>query len=136
MAFLVHDEEGAFGEPFRSVRAVEACDLALRLEVAQEIVGETAQTFRPSGIARDAVNGDAQDLGIVLPEAFEVGFVGRHLRRSDRRPRQRVESDDDVLLAAEVRELHLLALLKVAWQLEVRGHFSDFWHTESYLLRD
>src|SRR5205085_8989490 len=128
VAVLVHDEERALGKSFRPVRAVEACDLALRLEVAQEVVGESAERLGPGGVAGDAVNGYAQDLGIVLPEAFEVGFVGRHLRRSDGRPRQRVKSYDDVLLAAEVRELHLLALLKMARQLEVRGRVSDFWH--------
>src|ERR1044072_9211896 len=49
--------------------------------------------------------------------------------------RERVERQDDVLLPTEVREPNLLTLLKVARQLEVRGHFSNFWHKGNVLLR-
>src|SRR3712207_8304070 len=72
---------------FRSrgaVRAEGAGHFALRLEVAQEVVSESAERLGPRGVARDAVDAYAQDLGIVLPEAFEVGFVGRQDRKSTR----------------------------------------------------
>src|SRR5438105_15318463 len=99
------------------------------MKVAQEIIREIAEAFGPGGVAWDAVNRDAQDLSIVALEAFEISFVGRHLRRSHGRPGQWVEGQHDVLLATKVRELDRLVFRKMALQLEIRGHVSNFRHS-------
>lgn len=137
LAFLIHDEKSAFRDSVRlTIRAVGSRDFAFRMKVAQEIIRKIAEALSPGGVARDAVNRDAQDLGIVAFEAFEISFIGRHLCRSDRRPRQRVERHDDALLPTKIRELHLLVFLKMALQLEIRGHISNFRHGEIVLLNE
>src|SRR5713101_2814345 len=65
---------------------------------------------------------------MIAREAFEVGLVRGHLRRSNRRPGQRIKRNHYILLTAEIRELYLLAFFHIARQLEIRGHISNFRH--------
>src|SRR5438045_9502187 len=72
---------------------------------------------------------------MIAREAFEVGLVSGHLRRSNWRPGQRIKSDDYIFLAPKIRELHLLVFLEVTLQLEIRSHISNFRHEIEFLLR-
>ena len=103
LAFLIHDEERALADAvILAIRAVLSWQLHPSDESRSKIVRKSTETFGPRGVARHAVNRYAQHLGIVAFEAFEVGLVRRHLRRSDGRPGQRVKRQHYVVLAAEI----------------------------------
>lgn len=103
LAFLVDDEYRALGNAIaRAIRAEGLGYLAFGMKVAEKIVGNPAEALGPSGVTGNAVNRNAQDLGIILAEAVEIRFVRGYLRRSDRRPGQRVKRDDYIFLATEI----------------------------------
>jgi hypothetical protein len=47
---------------------------------------DSAQAFCPGNKARNVVDADTQDLGIISRELRQAGFVRRDLARSYRRP--------------------------------------------------
>src|SRR6185436_10775103 len=56
-SFLVHNENGALGNSVRrSVSTVRFGHFAFGMEIAEKIVGKSAETLGPGGIARHAVN--------------------------------------------------------------------------------
>src|SRR5437763_491735 len=120
LSLLIDDEERPLGVAFRAVNPVAARDLALRLEVREEVVRDATEALRPRGIAGNRVDRNTQHVGIRPLEAAEVRLVGGHLDRSDGGPGERVEGDAHVLLPAEIREPDLLSLAVVAGQLVVR----------------
>ena len=129
LAVLIDDEERALGNAIvRAISAISFGHLAFRMKVAEKIVGKSAETLGPSGVAGNAVNLDAQHLSIIAREAFEVGLVRGHLRRSNWRPGKRIKRDDYIFLATEIRELHLFVFREVTLQFEIRGHLSNFRH--------
>jgi len=131
LAFLVYDEERSLANTvILSVGPEPPGHFAFRFEIAQEIVRKSSQTLGPRSIAGHAINGNAQNLGIIAFKAFEVGLVRGHLAGSDGRPGQRVKRQHYILFAAEVRELNLLPFFHIARQLEIRGHVSHFRHKE------
>src|SRR5437016_13396346 len=119
LSLFIDDEERPLGVAFRAVNPVAARHLALRLEVREEVVRDAAEALRPRRVAGNRVDRNTQHVGIRPLEAAEVRLVGGHLDRSDGGPGERVEGDEHVLLAAEIREPDLLALAVVAGQLEV-----------------
>ncbi len=103
LAFFIDNKKSTLADAVAvAIGAVLFCDFSLRMKVAQEIVRKSTEALGPGGVARDAVNRYTQDLGIIAFEAFEVGLVRRHLRRSDRRPGQRIKRQHYIVLATEV----------------------------------
>src|SRR5438552_825503 len=129
LPLLIDDEERPLGVPFRAIDPVPARHLALGLEIREEVVRDPAEALRPRGVAGNRVDRNTQHVGIRPLEAAEVRLVRGHLDRSNGGPGERVEGDEYVLLAAEVREPDLLALAVVAWQLEV---WSDVAHVDRH----
>src|SRR5947209_2308639 len=96
------------------------------------IVGDAAEALGPGFVAGDGVDRYTQHVGITLLEAAEVSLIRGHLHGSNRCPGQRVERDEDVLLAAKVGQLDFVAV--VARQLKVGRHVAYFyshWHSSS-----
>ncbi len=91
----------------------------MRVEVAQQRVGDAAQAFRPGPEAVCAVYAETQNLGLDPFEPVQRGLVRRDLARSDGGPGQREEGQDDVLLAAIVAQAHRAPV--VALEGEIRS---------------
>ena len=101
-AFFVHDEQRALRVSFGAVGAILASHFAFRFKVGKEIVGDAAEALGPGSVAGDGVYGYTQHVGIALLESAEVSLIRGHLNGSYGCPGQRVERDEDVLLAAKV----------------------------------
>ena len=103
-ALFVHNEDRSLGEALGTKDAVLLRYFAVRPEVAQQRDLARTQRLGPGGVRRCAVYAYTQNLGIYRLEAFQVGFVGRDLLRSNGRPGQRVEGKNDVLVLPIVAE--------------------------------
>ena len=124
LAVFIHDKQRAFADAIGiTISAVSFGNFAFGIEIGQQWVGDSAQTFCPGNVGWNGINRDTQNLGISLLEATQVSFVRRHLHSSDRRPIKRVERDEHVLFTPEIRELD--SATRVAFQLEVRSGISN-----------
>ena len=74
-ALFVDDKERAFGHAFVLQHAVALGYRAVRPEVAQQRVGDTAEVFCPCRQAGHGVNTDTQNLGVQSRETGHFGFV-------------------------------------------------------------
>ena len=100
---------GALRFSFAAQHAVSARHGAVRVEIAQQRVGDAAQAFSPGFQAGDAINTDTQDLGIDPIEPVESDLVRWDLTRSYRRPGQGEESDRHITATAVFTQTHALA---------------------------
>lgn len=122
-AVFVDDKDGALAVTLGPQHAKQVGDLAVRVEIAQQGVGDAAQALRPGCQTRYTVNADTQDLGIYPVEPVERDLVGRDLAGSDRRPGQREERHCDVLLPAVIAQAH--RFVQVAFQFKFRSGLSN-----------
>jgi hypothetical protein len=88
-ALLIDDDYRPLRIAFRPEDSVRLRCVTMRVEVAQERICDAAQAVRPGLQAWDAVNTDAQDLGMDPIKPVQLGLVGWDLARSYRRPGQR-----------------------------------------------
>ena len=95
----------------------------MRVKIAQQGVGDTAQAISPGLQAGDAVDADAQNLGMDPFEPVEDRLVRRDLARSYRRPGQGKESQHDIALAVKVAQRN--GLPGMAFKREIRSGDSN-----------
>jgi len=70
LALLIDDKQRALGNAVvRAIRAESLRYFAFGMKVAEKIVGNSTEALCPGGVAGNAVDGNAQDLGIILAEA-------------------------------------------------------------------
>lgn len=101
---LVHDKGRPFGKTLGTKDAILLGYFPMGPEIAQQENPIHAQRLGPGIVGVCAIHAYAQNLGIYRLEAFLVGLESGNLLRSDRRPGQWIEGDDDVLLALQVTE--------------------------------
>src|SRR5205085_10075872 len=77
---------------------------AMRVEIGWQRVSEAAETAGKSLMGMDAIDADAQNLGVPLLEARKVALQRGELVSSASCPVKGVEGQDDVLAAAILRE--------------------------------
>jgi hypothetical protein len=63
-ALLVDDEKGTLAVTFRAQHAILLCHRAMRPEVTQQRVSDSAKILRPCLQAGHTVNADSQYLGV------------------------------------------------------------------------
>jgi len=83
--------------------------------------------FLPGEVAVKGVYTDVQNLGIKRGESFAIAIERRQLLGSSRGPVQRMKADHHIFLAAKIAEPNSDASFPFdGWEIEVRGHVSDF----------
>ena len=124
---FVDDEDRAVGRAaLLVVDAVGPGDLALRMEVRQDGVGDAPQRRGEGSLRRSGVGANTQYLGISLLECRVVLAERGDLVRSAAGEREDVEREDDVLLALILAQRN--ALLGVGLEREVWGGLSYVYH--------
>ena len=98
-AKFIHNKDGALRGTIRAQHTVSFRNSAVRPEVAQQRVVDSAQALSPRLQAGDMVNTQAQNLGIQSREQSILGFVRRDLPGSYGRPGQRKEHQHHVFSA-------------------------------------
>jgi hypothetical protein len=74
------------------------------VEIGYQWIAQAAETLGKRFMGMDAINADAQNLGVPLLEARQVALQRGELVSSASRPVKDVESQDHVLMAAILRE--------------------------------
>jgi hypothetical protein len=77
-------------------------------------------------MAGDGVNRDTQNLGVEGFEFLQVFLVARYLFASDRRPVERIEGQNDIVLAPVIRETDLASGMR--GKRQIRRLISRFQH--------
>ncbi len=90
-SLFIEDEDRPFGIAFLTEYIELSDDLAMRVKVTEERIGDATQAVGPGDEGRDAVDADTQDLGIQSRKTIQFGLVLRDLTASDWRPGQREE---------------------------------------------
>jgi hypothetical protein len=121
-AHLIDDEYGSLAEAFLAQDAKSLGNLPVRVEIAQQREGDTAQTLSPCLEAGDAVNADTQDLGLDPIEPVECGLVGWDLARSYGRPGKREKGQNHIAFSMVVAQPD--GLSEVTFQHQFRSALS------------
>src|SRR5581483_3904484 len=128
LARLVDDEDGALRDAVGAHDAVGGRDGAFRVEVAQQVERDAAERFGPRLLGRTGIHADAEHVRVERVELRLLALIALHLHGADRRERERVKRDHDILPAAEVRKANGLAALVA--QLEIRSERAGGNHTQ------
>jgi hypothetical protein len=125
-SFLIDYDDGALAVPSCfTPDTILLRDFTLRMEVCEKrITLDASEGFCVGYVTGNAVDRNAQDLGII---PFEVGgfrLVRRHLNRSHRGPVEWIKDENYVFLSAKITEANFLAT-SMTRQLEVGSHVSD-----------
>ena len=124
---FVDDEDRPVGRAaLLVVNAVGPGDLALRVEVRQDGVGDVPQRRGEGRLRRSGVGADTQYLGSSLLECRVVLSERGDLVRSAACKREDVEGEDDVLLALILAHRH--SFLRLGLEREVRSGLSNVYH--------
>ncbi len=81
-AFAINDEDGSFAGSVCAQNPIFFSDGSMRPKIAEKRVMNSTQALRPGLEARNVVNADTQNLGIISRELSQAGFVRRDLARS------------------------------------------------------
>ncbi len=123
-AVLLDEDRGAIADA-RVVqpKTVGACDVPLGMEIGQQGELDRAEAVGPSLVTELGIDGDTQDLGIAAFELSEKSVQAGDFTTSRGGEVERVENEQDVLLAIEIRELHLR--VEMGFELEVGSLGAD-----------
>src|SRR5438128_275713 len=119
LALFIHNEQRALCKSFRAKHTIFQRGMPMRPEIAQQRIRNAAQRFGPGLNGWNGVDTHAQDLSIVPGKLGEIFLVCRHLDRSDGSEGERIERQDDVLLAPETGKCHLVIQMRL--QSEIRS---------------
>jgi hypothetical protein len=123
-AILVDYEDRTFGDAFLAEDVVLESDVAVRPEIAQQGIRNSAQRRRPCFIGVGRVDADTQDLGIGPVEFGKIFLIRRNLQRSHGGEGNRVERYHDVLGAFETGQRYFRVQMRR--ERKVGGFVADF----------
>src|SRR6266446_8833785 len=107
LSLFIDDKNGALRKALRSKYTIFQRGQAVRPEIAEQRIRNSSHRFRPCFDNGDVVNANAHNLGIVPVELGSIFLVRRHLDSSNGGEGEGIKRQDNVLLAAEIRKLHL-----------------------------
>lgn len=120
---FIDEDDGPLGHALGPEDTVRLGHGAVWKEITEKRKREAAERLRPRCRSVRVVDRYAQNLSIVRFETSEILLVRAQLAGSNLRKCKRIERQDDVLLALELRQVSVSAIVRL--QLEVRRDVAD-----------
>lgn len=121
--FINHEDGALRITILRSKNAIKLGNMAVRIEITQERVGDASHAFCPGSQTCTAVDAETQHLGLDPIKPVKAGLVRWNLACSYRRPGQWKKSQDDIFLADKITQADFFP--QVAIQAKIGGGLTN-----------